>query len=692
MSPRRVLPQFAIVASMLLLFSGQGCPPDAGNVLPTVDAVPGPQGEQGPPGTPGTNANVTAGDGVMVIDGIVTLDTAFTDGLYWKRGGNTGTDAAAEFIGTTDEQAFELRVNGLRALRLEPASGSPNLVGGFEGNTVEDGAIAATIAGGGPSDPDDPATINRVFDDFGTIGGGGGNHAGFDDGDPTGSPFTTIGGGRNNRAIGSSSTVSGGQSNSASATEATVGGGRGNTASAIFSVVGGGKANTASGVESTIGGGDTNFASGNESTVGGGSNNNATGNRSTVGGGTNNSANESTSTVGGGQNNAATASESTIGGGTSNTATGLGATIGGGVDNSASGNDSTVAGGDTNAAGGSDAAVGGGYGNNASAAQSTIAGGDRNIAGGPQSNVAGGSQNSATGDSSSVGGGFMNSASGAFSAVGGGTLNFAQGDKSTVGGGEANAATASFGTVSGGTSNVADAANATVAGGAFNFAGGESSMIPGGDNNTASGAMSFAAGHRARIDAGHAGAFVWADSTDADFESARADQFRVRANGGTRFDVDSGSNAFVEIRNFGGVLINTSTGANLTAAGVWQDVSDRDAKENFKPVDPGEVLARVAELPIASWNYKVEDPDTRHMGPVAQDFHSTFGLGVDDRHLASLDTAGVALAAIQGLFKLVNSKDKELAEQQRVTTSLRERIAALEARLGALEEFIGDGR
>jgi hypothetical protein len=48
-------------------------------------------------------------------------------------------------------------------------------------------------------------------------------------------------------------------------------------------------------------------------------------------------------------------------------------------------------------------------------------------------------------------------------------------------------------------------------------ASGLSSTIPGGRDNLAAGDYSFAAGHRAK--ANDNGAFVWADSTDADFSS-----------------------------------------------------------------------------------------------------------------------------------------------------------------------------
>ncbi len=41
---------------------------------------------------------------------------------------------------------------------------------------------------------------NRVTDDYGTIGGGGGNRAGNDDGDPENAQFATVAGGMKNKA------------------------------------------------------------------------------------------------------------------------------------------------------------------------------------------------------------------------------------------------------------------------------------------------------------------------------------------------------------------------------------------------------------------------------------------------------------------------------------------------------------
>ena len=49
-------------------------------------------------------------------------------------------------------------------------------------------------------------------------------------------------------------------------------------------------------------------------------------------------------------------------------------------------------------------------------------------------------------------------------------------------------------------------------------------------------------------------------------------------------------------------------------------VSDHDAKENFGPVDGRHILARLAAIPIETWNYKGQDPGILHIGPMAQDF------------------------------------------------------------------------
>jgi len=243
----------------------------------------------------------------------------------------------------------------------------------------------------------------------------------------------------------------------------------------------------------------------------------------------------------------------------------------------------------------------------------------------------------------------------------------------TIGGGgnEAypNWVAADYGTVGGGIENITSGYGATIGGGSGNTASGDFATVAGGNQNTASGVYSFAAGHRGK--ANRDGSFVWADSTNADIYTSGTNRFVVRANGGIWLGKTAGpTSASIPFGRF----INTSTGGCLSTAGVWTDSSDRDAKENFTAVDGQEILSRLARLPITQWNYKEEGDGVRHLGPVAQDFHALFGLGQDDRHIAALDTNGVALAAIQWLYKMVQEKDAK--------------VAALESRLAAMETVV----
>lgn len=100
----------------------------------------------------------------------------------------------------------------------------------------------------------------------------------------------------------------------------------------------------------------------------------------------------------------------------------------------------------------------------------------------------------------------------------------------TVSGGVGNTASNYGATVSGGAANSASGASATIGGGESNTASGDISTVPGGRLNVAAGDASFAAGNRAQ--ANHDGAFVWADSTGADFASTGPNQFLIRATGG----------------------------------------------------------------------------------------------------------------------------------------------------------------
>jgi len=357
-----------------------------------------------------------------------------------------------------------------------------------------------------------------------------------------------------------------------------------------------------------------------------------TGQHATLGGGSNNAASASYATVCGGSYNTAGVGYSTVGGGFRNTAYGTGATVGGGRLNTATGR--------------LDATVGGGSGNKA--------------IGGRHPTVSGGLDNTASSYGATVGGGSYNTASGTHATIGGGVGNHASGFEATVAGGIGNTTSAADATIGGGASNQAGGMYATVGGGYGNITDGFYSVIPGGFRNEAAGDYSFAAGHRAQVAPDHNGSFLYADSRDFDFRSAAADEFAVRATGGVRWvtAIDESGNPI------GGVVLAPGSGS-------WSSFSDRKLKTNVLPVDEGQILLLLAEMPISSWSYAGQDSSIRHIGPMAQDFHATFGVGEDDEHISTVDADGVALAAIQGLYELVQEQEAQIA-------ALKIRVATLE--------------
>jgi len=283
----------------------------------------------------------------------------------------------------------------------------------------------------------------------------------------------------------------------------------------------------------------------------------------------------------------------------------------------------------------------------------------------------------------------------------------------------------------------------TVAGGDYSTALGHGSAA-GGESSTAMGVSTSAAGFAATAlgvgsHANHNNTFVWSDGTPASpFASSSANQFLLYAAGGVGIGTGSPQSALhvkstvidceisIESGDAGGhrwtlqssapggggqlassfQLIDRSVGASrilvdtsgnvgigtaspgylLQVAGncgatTFVTVSDRNAKENFTPVSPRSVLDKVAALPISQWNFKTA-PGEAHIGPMAQDFYAAFGAGADDKHIATVDADGVALAAIQGLNQKVEELRAELSRKDVENAALLRRLEALEKRVG----------
>jgi hypothetical protein len=151
-------------------------------------------------------------------------------------------------------------------------------------------------------------------------------------------------------------------------------------------------------------------------------------------------------------------------------------------------------------------------------------------------------------------------------------------------------------------------------------------------------------------------------------------------NYGTNLVLYWNNSGYVGIGNTSpGYLLVVGTGGAYCNGTTWVNGSDRNAKEAFTAINPRTVLEKVTALPITEWKYKAEADGSKHLGPVAQDFHAAFGLnGTDDKHIATVDESGVALAAIQGLNQKVESEN----------AALRAENAGLKARLEKLENLM----
>ncbi len=640
----------------------------------------------------GGASNTNRGGGAVISGGMSNAIESFAFEATIAGGKNNRIDSSGVWAAIGGGWRNEIQVNaqssvigGGRENVIEPWS-QHSVIAGGSGNTVQSNSSSAVISGG------DRNSIGT--NGYGsTIGGGWINRIGNT------MDSSTIGGGHSNTNFADGGTIGGGTENKLGdfASQATIAGGDENAIgnSGIWAAIGGGWRNEiqVNSQSSVIGGGRENVIEpwSQHSVIAGGSGNTVQSNSSSaaISGGDRNTigTNSYGSIVGGGWlNRIGNAAQSTvITGGHANTNEANRAVIGGGEFNRIlfSANGALIAGGISNFVdlNGNSAVIGGGSGHSVGSASTVISGGMENTIDGysAKSSIVGGAYNNILGHPL-----FPSSAS-------------------------------------------------TIGGGASNFVGvAKYATIPGGLRNSAQGDFAFAAGHRARAD--HAGAFVWADALDEDFRSTAFNQFLVRAAGGVGVGAtnltgalylrhpmgvpaaamnaaDNGlglgqysESSYKWIQSYGGPLVlnprgnNVGIGVTNPAAPLqvvnatcdgnnWVNSSDRNVKENFKPIDPQAVLAKVANLPIQEWNY-ISTPGQMHVGPVAQDFKAAFNLGADDKHIATVDADGVAFAAIQGLNEKVEGETRKaetrIQKLEAEDAELRSLVAELQRQMRAV--------
>ncbi|SDJ62587.1 Chaperone of endosialidase [Lentzea albidocapillata subsp. violacea] len=113
-------------------------------------------------------------------------------------------------------------------------------------------------------------------------------------------------------------------------------------------------------------------------------------------------------------------------------------------------------------------------------------------------------------------------------------------------------------------------------------------------------------------------------------------------------------------------------GDNAELTRLWhrcsgRNPSDRNLKEDIRAItgvtaDSSAILEKVGTLPISTWRYRWEPNHIRHLGPMAQDWNATFGLGDGTTVIGCMDVNGVTLASIQVLHRQLGELRAEIAQ------------------------------
>jgi len=416
-------------------------------------------------------------------------------------------------IRDTKDQTVQAAVTSGGWNLIATVGGSPNLYGGVTGNAISSSSYGGFIGGGG-TNTTGPWGAAPLFNVIGAN-----------------SHFSTIAGGIGNTIYNSYNTIGGGHTNIIDT-------------SANYSVVAGGVSNWVNGAYGTIAGGyDNTIATGQWSFIGGGSGNESNGSVDTIAGGSGNySAGGALTFIGGGKYNSIGSGNDLVNLSLTVTAT---QELGYRIDHpsnylytlagSSAGDYSVIAGGYRNGVGDPLSFVGGGKENWVSGYFTRTVTSPYDLIEDPTGCLTSTTTIACTSRYNNIVGGKWNEISNAYvTGVEGELHTYCNVDGfSTIGGGYANLITgtvAQGATVGGGVGNTITGTYGTVSGGITNTVTGLYGVVPGGRQNSVTADYGFAAGYRAA--ALHRGAFVWADSTEAVYQSFAPDSFNVRASGG----------------------------------------------------------------------------------------------------------------------------------------------------------------
>ncbi len=136
---------------------------------------------------------------------------------------------------------------------------------------------------------------------------------------------------------------------------------------------------------------------------------------------------------------------------------------------------------------------------------------------------------------------------------------------------------------------------------------------------------------------------------------------------------NTGSSFFISLQGTGGPEFKILNNGNAILAGVLTEGSDINSKTAITDIDAQEILSLVTALPVTKWEYK-DARGEAHIGPMAQDFYAAFGLGNSETGISTIDTSGVALAAIQALNEKLINQNKSLQKKIHVLENQYQQI------------------
>lgn len=153
------------------------------------------------------------------------------------------------------------------------------------------------------------------------------------------------------------------------------------------------------------------------------------------------------------------------------------------------------------------------------------------------------------------------------------------------------------------------------------------------------------------------------------FFNVRPDSSAVAPNPSLRFFTANVQRAIIDFQGFFGLGVSApafpidhSSGAHLTAGGVWTNASSRALKQDIRDLGTTEALETLKNLQPVKYSYKV-DPNEHHVGFIAEDVPALVATP-DRKSLSPMDIVGVLTKVVQ--------------QQQSTIDELKARIDQLE--------------